>query len=224
MRKILKNFASAFLVPLTQWYLRKERKYTYRGTAITVLPGVFHPGMFSSTTFILEFLEQQVLTKKKLLEIGSGTGLISIRAAKANAQVTASDLSLIAIENTAMNAKSNNAEIHIVHSDLFTQLEKDTFDWIIINPPYYAQNPKNENDLAWYCGENFEYFEKFFNQLNGYIASTSQVIIVLTKGCDLQKIFSLGKRAGFEFELMKEKSVFFDEKDFLYRIRSKAFD
>lgn len=219
MRKIIKNFASFFLIPLTQWYLRKERKYTYRGTGITVLPGVFHPGMFSSTIFILEYLERQNLSQKKLLEIGSGTGLISIRAAKAHAQVTASDLSLIAIKNTAINAKFNNVDINIAHSDLFIRLPKGTFDWIIINPPYYAQDPKNENDLAWYCGKNHEYFEKLFIQLQGYMVLTTQVIIVLTKGCDLEKIFFLGKQAGLKFELIGEKKVFFDEKDFLYRIK-----
>lgn len=222
MRKILKNFASAFLVPLTKWYLQKERKYSYRGTNITILPGVFHPGFFSSTLFMLEYLEQQILANKKLLEIGSGTGLISIRAAKANAQVTASDLSTIAVKNTTINARSNSAGIDIIHSDLFTALKKITFDWIIINPPYYAQDPKKESDLAWYCGKNFEYFQKLFNQLPHYIDYNSQVIIVLTKGCDLQQIFSLGKKAGFDFELIKEKKVFFDEKDFLYRITFKA--
>jgi hypothetical protein len=48
--------------------------------------------------------------------------------------------------------------------------------------------------------------------------------MVLTKDCDLQNIFSLGKEADFEFELIKEKSVFFDEKDLLFQLRSKASD
>lgn len=224
MRKIFKNFATIFLVPLTQWYLQKKRRYTFRGTAITVLPGVFHPGIFHSTVFILNYLEQQPLTGKTLLEIGSGTGLISIRAAKANALVTATDLSATAIGNTTLNAKLNHVNINIIQSDLFAHVEKNAFDWIVINPPYYARNPLSESDLAWYCGENFEYFEKLFDQLNSYTSEKSQVIIVLTKGCDLQKIMQLGRQRGFEFELIRENKVLFDEKDFLYRIRPKAFD
>ena len=219
MRKILKSFASVILVPLTQWYLRKKRKYTFRGTTVTVLPGVFHPGIFHSTTFVLKYLEQQPLDNKKLLEIGSGTGLISIRAAKAKALVTATDLSLLAIENTAMNAKLNNAQIHIVQSDLFTHLEKNIFDWIVINPPYYARNPQNETDLAWYCGENFEYFRKLFAQLKNYLKPDTMTVIVLTRGCDLKKIFSIAGQHGFQFDLLKEKRVWFDGKDFLYSIK-----
>lgn len=224
MRKMFKNFASIFLVPLTQWYLQKKRRYTFRGTIVTVLPGVFHPGIFHSTVFILKYLEQQPLAGKTLLEIGSGTGLISIRAAKANALVTATDLSPIAIGNTTLNAQLNHAKINIIQSDLFTQLEKEIFDWIVINPPYYARKPQSESDLAWYCGENFEYFEKLFDQLKDYTSAKAQVIIVLTKGCDLQKIFQLGRQRSFEFELIRENKVLFDEKDFLYRIRPKAFD
>jgi release factor glutamine methyltransferase len=222
MRKIIKRIATAFFVPLTLWYLRKERTYDYRGTIISVLPGVFHPGFFSSTKFVLDYLEHQDLNKKKLLEIGSGTGLISIRAAKANALVTALDLSTIAVRNTTINATRNGAPVNILHSDLLTSLKKDTFDWIIINPPYYAREPKKESDLAWFCGEHFEYFRKLFDQLPPFMHSGSHVIIVLTKGCDLKKIFSLAREAGFNFELLREKKVFFDEKDFLYRLTSKA--
>src|SRR5688500_18013732 len=107
MRKVLKSLAAIFLIPLTKWYLRKERRYSYQGINVTVLPGVFHPGIFHSTSFILKYLDEQDLGNKKLIEIGSGTGLISIRAAKANAVVTATDLSLTAIQNTALNAESN---------------------------------------------------------------------------------------------------------------------
>ena len=224
MRKILKSLASVFLVPLTRWYLRKERKYTYRDTVISVLPGVFHPGMFSSTNFILDYLEKQVLANQTLLEVGSGTGLISVRAAKAQAKATAIDISKIAIENTTLNAKSNDVEVDIVHTDLFDNLEKHSFDWIIINPPYYARDPKNERDLAWYCGENFEYFKKLFKGLRGVAHPRSHIIMVLTKDCDLHKIFSLGKEEGFVFELLEEKDAFFDEKDFLFQIRSSASD
>jgi release factor glutamine methyltransferase len=224
MRKILKSLASVFFVPLARWYLRKERRYTYQGTVISVLPGVFHPGMFSSTNFILDYLEKQDLTNQTLLEVGSGTGLISIMAAKAKAKATAIDISKIAIENTILNATSNHVELNIVHTDLFNNLEKHSFDWIIVNPPYYARDPKNERDLAWYCGENFEYFKKFFKGLRGVAHPRSHIIMVLTKDCDLHKIFSLGREEGFMFELLKEKDAFFDEKDFLYQIHSIASD
>jgi release factor glutamine methyltransferase len=218
VRTAIKHLASLVMIPAVRWYLRKERKYTYNGITVTVFSGVFHPGLFSSTTFMLDFLKTQDLSRQSLLELGCGTGLIAVTAAKAGAQATATDLNLKAVENARHNAKQNNAAVNVVHSDLFRNIDKQVFDWIIINPPYYAQQPKNESDLAWYCGENFEYFIRLFSTLKDHIHARSEVIMVLTRGCDLQRIFSLARAAGFAFSLIREKRVMFDGKDFLYRI------
>ena len=218
MRKFLKRLASPLLVPLTRWYLRKERKFMHNGIPIHVLPSVFHPGFFHSTKFILRYLNDQPIAKKSLLELGCGTGLIAVTAAKAGAYVTASDLSLKALENTKYNAHLNQVFIKIVYSDLFDSIDKVPFDWIVINPPYYARQPENDRDLAWYCGKNFEYFRKLFESLNNYMHSQSNVIMVLTKGSDIATIERIAADNNFELELVKENDVFFDGKDFLFRV------
>jgi release factor glutamine methyltransferase len=224
MRKLLKNIASAFLPPMVRWYLRKEREYRYQGLVISVMPGVFHPGLFSSTGLILKYLDKKRLQHQTLLEVGCGSGLISIMAAKQQAQVTALDVSKAAVANTRKNAARNHAKIKIIHSDLFTQLDHRPYDWIIINPPYYPYNPANDTERAWYCGKNHEYFSELFKGLPPFLNRSSHVIMVLTKECQLNKIFELGKEAGFRFELIQEKDTFFDEKDLLYRIHATAFD
>lgn len=222
MRKFLKHFTSRFLIPLVRWYLRKERKYTYHGTTVTVLPGVFHPGLFYSTKFIVDYLKDQPTKGASLLELGCGTGLISIIAAKAGSEVTATDLSSKAIENIKLNTRQQGVSIHIIQSNLFESIEKKTFDWIVINPPYYARTPANEEEIAWYAGEDFDYFHRLFASLLDYMHDTTQVIMVLTKGSDISRISTIGSKNGFEFELLKEKDVFFDEKDFLYRIKPRS--
>ena len=88
----------------------------------------------------------------------------------------------------------------------------------MINPPYYARSIQNDEQLAWHCGENFQYFQRLFLNLNEYIHEKSQVIMVLTLGCDLEKVFEIAQSCHFEFEKLKEKDVLFDGKDFLYRI------
>jgi release factor glutamine methyltransferase len=222
MRKLLKRVASLFLIPLTRWYLRKERAYTYRSIRLTILPGVFHPGLFSSTKFLLEYLAEQNLRDKLFLELGCGSGLISIFASKAGARVTASDLSVNAIHNAAQNAARNHAALRLVHSDLFDQIDS-SFDMIVINPPYYAYTPKNEEELAWNCGPHFEYFQKLFQQLPAHIHRSSQVIMVLTLGCDLKSIFAIAETNGFQFELAREKNVLFDGKNFIYTLKYHRF-
>src|SRR6187401_1733207 len=220
MRKILKRIVSPILVPFVKWYLRKERRFVYNRLTIHVFPGVFHPGFFHSTKFILSYLADKDLAGKSFLELGCGSGLVSIVAAKAGANVISSDLSLRALENTKRNANLNNVFLKIVYSDLFDSIDKTQFDWIVINPPYYARKPESEQDLAWYCGENFEYFQKLFASLNDYTHPASQVIMVLTKGADVKTIEEIAKKYTFDLELLKENPVFFDERDFLFRIKS----
>ena len=69
VRRSLKHLASLVMIPAVRWYLRKERKYTYNGITAVVLPGVFHPGLFSSTTFVLDFLKTQNLEGKTFREL-----------------------------------------------------------------------------------------------------------------------------------------------------------
>ncbi len=219
MRKIFKRIISFFLVPLTRWYLRKERHYAYRDVRVTVFHGVFHPGLFYSTKFLIDYVLTQPITGESLLELGCGTGLLSIICAKNGALVTATDLSQQAIENITFNAKQNRVQIEIIHSDLFDHIGQKSFDWIVINPPYYARSIKTEEELAWHCGEEFEYFKKLFLTLKNYMHSKTQVIMVLTLGCELDRIFEISKNHRFQLELLQEKNVLFDGKDFLYRVR-----
>jgi release factor glutamine methyltransferase len=219
MRKIFKRVVSFFLVPLTRWYLRKERSFTYLNTTVTVPPGVFHPGLFYSTKFLIDYLQEHSIKGQKLLELGCGTGLLSILASKAGAVVTASDLSQAAVDSTMRNAHANGTAIQILHSDLFDAIPKTDFDWIMINPPYYSWHPANDAELAWNCGEDFEYFRRLFPALRNYTHTGTNVIMVLTLGSELEKIFSIGRQSGIEFELIRTRGVLFDRKDFLFRVR-----
>ena len=219
MRKIFKQIISLLLVPLTRWYLRKERQYVHHDVRVTVFQGVFHPGLFYSTKFLIDYILTQPLKDKSLLELGCGTGLLSIIATQNGAAVTATDLSHRAIENITFNAKQNRIQLRIIYSDLFDSIEQKPFDWIVINPPYYARSVKTEEELAWHCGEEFDYFKKLFSTLKDYMHSTTQVIMVLTLGCELDKIFAIAENHQFQFDLLQEKIVFFDGKDFLYQIK-----
>ncbi|HLZ15605.1 MAG TPA: methyltransferase, partial [Cyclobacteriaceae bacterium] len=209
MRRFFKRCASFFLVPITQWYLRKERIYFHRGIKVKVYPGVFHPGFFYSTKFLIDYLSTRNLHNQSLLELGCGTGLISIFAAKKGARVTASDISRNAVMNATANAESNHVSVNMITSDLFEGIGPSSFDWIIINPPYYAGVPKNESEQAWYCGPDFEYFRELFKTLGIYTHRDTRTIMVLTLESDLKEIKKIGRENGFEFELLEDRSVLF---------------
>ena len=87
-----------------QWYLRKPREFNYGTIKLIVAPGVFHPGFFFSTRYVLEFLNKENLAGQRFLEVGCGSGIISILAAQKGADVTAIDINRKAVANTIENA------------------------------------------------------------------------------------------------------------------------
>jgi release factor glutamine methyltransferase len=192
--------------PLLEYYLSGERDYTYRGIHIKVLPGVFHPGFFFSTKILLQFLEPFNLESKTFLELGAGTGLISVWAANKGANVTASDISKKAVSNIARNEGINHCVIQKFNSDLFDSIPLQTFDFIVINPPYYKKRALSESDYAWAAGENLEYFEKLFSQIKSFMADATQVFMILINDCELEAIESMALK-----NQLKIKNVFSKE-------------
>ena len=218
MRNYFKRIASWILIPITRWYLAYDRTYRYKDISVKVFSGVFHPGLFPSTKFLISYLEEQDLNNSTLLELGCGTGLISVVAAKKGAKVLASDLNQKAFNNCKQNAIQNNITLDVYHSDLFQNLPQTKFDWIVINPPYYAKPAKNDEELAWHCGENFEYFQRLFAELGDFIHDESNVIMVLTVRLDIDRIKSFAKNYQFQMELKREQNVLFDGVDLIFKI------
>lgn len=219
MRKFLLRIIGYPLQIIVRWYLKKPRTYRYKEIAIAVMPGVFHPGLFFSTQFLLQFIQTQDLRQKSLLELGSGSGLISIVAAKKGARVTAADISETAVMATAQNSKNNNVKIEVIQSNLFNKIPTFVFDWIVINPPYYPAAPKNLEDHAWHCGENHEYFHGLFLSLKNYTDKQSYILMVLSDVCDIPTIISIAAKHNLHFEKIAAKNVWVDGKNYLFRIR-----
>src|ERR1700751_5747181 len=93
LKKFRKKFLENTWRPFLLWYLSKERFYRYRSLSLIIFPGVFHPGFFFSTKIFLEYLERIPVAGKKVLELGTGSGLISLAIAKRGGMAYASDIS-----------------------------------------------------------------------------------------------------------------------------------
>ena len=219
--QILKKFGKIsgkyLLIPIVKYYLRKDRKYSYKGIKIQVNTGVFHPGLFYSTKIFVNFLEDMNLEGLKFLELGAGTGLISLFAAKKGAIVTSSDISPLAVENLRINAKLNNQAIQVIESDLFTNFPAQTYDVIVVPPPYYPKKPSNVAEYAWYCGENFEFFRNLFKQIGKFIHSDSITLMILSDDCDIKTISDICIENGFKMNQIMSKKVF-GEWNFIFDI------
>ena len=88
-------------------------------------------------------LKNIIKKNNKILELGTGTGAISISVAKnfKNVKITATDINSSAIKIAKNNARINNVE-HIIKfkkSNWFSNIDKIKYDFIIANPPYLAK-------------------------------------------------------------------------------------
>lgn len=90
-------------------------------------------------------LAENPKTELKVLDIGTGSGAIAVSLKESCPlwQVTASDLSVDALELARENAKLNQVDISFIQSDVF-EVISDSFDIIVSNPPYISENDKNE--------------------------------------------------------------------------------
>lgn len=216
--KLIKKLIAAFYRPFVAKKIYRSSFYTWGNIQLHIPPGVFHPKFFYSTKFLLQTVLNNSIQGKTLLELGAGSGLISIASAKAGAIVTATDISKRVMDALAENARRNGVVIEMIHSDLFDQLPSFAWDMIAINPPYYPKNPRNELEKAWYCGEGFEYFEKLFGQLKGYAHHEGVIWMVLSEDCNLEKIFSIAEKNGFTLNQV-EKKRFWWEWNMIYKIQ-----
>jgi release factor glutamine methyltransferase len=216
MRNFIKKITHPFLKFGLKLFYSKPRKYCYENICVKVHPDVFPPHLTLSTKILLDFIKPIDLSNKTFLELGCGSGIISLLASKKGAMTTATDINTTTLEFLKKNAKKNNLSLSIIESDLFDKIINPNYDYIIINPPYYPKKAKNIKEKAWFCGENFECFEKLFKQLSEKVLYKNTYMI-LSEDCELEKIKSIAQNQKMLFKIVSKKESII-EKNYIYNL------
>jgi len=112
----------------------------FRGRVFQVSPEVLIPRPETEVLIELALEKLQGITKPRVLDLGTGSGIVAISLALEcpGAFVTAADLSPGALAVARNNAGRLGACVEFVESDWFSALAGRRFDLIVSNPPYVA--------------------------------------------------------------------------------------
>ncbi|MBU2856540.1 methyltransferase [Acidithiobacillus ferrooxidans] len=158
--------------------ISREAHYKINGLTIYAPPGIYHPTNTSSSLFLLHFLEKINVTKKRILEIGAGTGVISIYLAKNGNSLISSDISELCCACMCWNSSSNGVTIDIIKSNMWENISDKTMaDIVIFNPPLLDKKIENETELS-LCDPDGKLVNKFLSGVSKFIKPTGDVYLV----------------------------------------------
>jgi methylase of polypeptide subunit release factors len=122
------------------------------GVPILVAPSVFNPKRLRTGEFFASQLDEGVVGREsQVLDMGTGSGVCAVFAARYARRVVAVDLNAAAARCAGINALLNHLEhrIEVRHGDLFEPVAAERFDLILFNPPFLVGEPRNDRDRAW---------------------------------------------------------------------------
>ncbi|WSA81599.1 methyltransferase [Streptomyces sp. NBC_01799] len=122
---------------------------------VITLPGVYAPQ--HDTRLLMVALDREhVAAGSDVLDLGTGSGALAVRAAQLGGRVTAVDIARCAVATTRLNALLHRQRITVRHSDLASALQDRRYDLILCNPPYvpapHARVPTHGSSRAWDAG------------------------------------------------------------------------
>ena len=167
----------------------------------------------ADTYLLLDAAKKELKPDDRVLEVGTGSGLISLELAK-NAAVVATDIN----PHAALCAHCSGVEV--VHNDLFAGI-RGTFNLILFNPPYLPTQPEERiADWLEYAldgGVNGRaVIGRFAAEAGRVLAPGGRILLLVSSLTGLMEVNDLFSRHGFSCQTVIQQVV---EDEVLYVIR-----
>ena len=145
---------------------------------------------------------------ERILEIGCGSGIVSIHCASNGAFVTSVDINPSAVELTRINFENNGLKAEIMESDLYSSVS-GCFDTIVFNLPYLPVDDEGMLAKAWSGGEDgMGPLPDLLGHAKEHLLPGGRVIVVISSLMDQERLSSV--LSGYKIKELGELPLFFE--------------
>jgi len=190
-------------VRLQERHTAEPKEIICAGLKLKIHPGVY--GTSADTELMIDTVE--INKNETFLEIGCGSGAVSIAIAKRAKSGIGVDVNELAVANSQFNAERHQANnLQLLRSDLFEKIS-DKFDVIIFNPPYNDYEPSDDIDKMFWDGNN-EIKRRFFQEASNYLKDNGKIYFGWANfsDLDLDLPFRLAQENKLEVIGLKSKA------------------
>jgi release factor glutamine methyltransferase len=176
------------------------------GLPLVVLPDVFNPCLFRSGEFLARWTTRLVAPGDAVLDLGTGSGVGAIFAARRAAAVVAVDVNPAAARCARINCLLHQIEdrVDVRQGDLFSVVAGQRFDVVLFNPPYYRGTPRNALEEAF---RSDDIIERFAAGLDDVLAPDGRAVLVISTDADPTRVLSALERHGFRADTLEQKDL-----------------
>ncbi len=170
-----------------------------------VTPSVFNPKVPRTGEFLASQIDSRLVDcDADVLDMGTGSGVCAVFAAKHAGRVVAVDINPAAVRCARINALLSGLEhkIDVRHGDLFEPVLSERFDLVLFNPPFLRGVPRDHRDGAW---RSSDVAERFSAGLAARLKPKGSALVLLSTFGDGQAFLNEFQRRGFKIAVYAER-------------------
>ena len=184
------------------------------GVPLLVLPEVFNPRVFPTGVWLARAVAALPAVggttpaagiasagggAPRALDMGTGSGIGAVFAARRGYRVTAVDVNPHAVRCARINALLNGLEerIEVREGDLFSAVAGERFDLVLFNPPFFRGAPRDELDAAW---RSHDVIERFAAGLPAALAPGGRALLLLSSAGGADRALAAHAPPGLSLE------------------------